>query len=251
MNAEGALAGRRILVLRPEGQAEELAAMLAAEGAKPVAVAAVRIVPPANWGGLDAALAEAGGYDWIAFTSVNGVAATLERLHVLGLDTSVLPRRVAAVGPATRASLERQGVAVEWMPSRYTTAALAEELPEPPRRALLIRAEVAGPELEERLRARGFEVQRADAYGTVHAGAEKIRQALRDGVDVIALTSASIVHAFVTAVGGAPPAARIACIGPATAAACRANGIRVDVEASPHTVEGLVAAILGRLPGAR
>jgi uroporphyrinogen-III synthase len=110
---------------------------------------------------------------------------------------------------------------------------------------------VAGPELDLALSARGFDVDRVDAYRTIPAGGSRIAAALASGVDAVAFTSASIVRAFAEACSeepdGAGPRPLVCCIGPATAQACAAAGLPVDCEATDHTIPGLVDAIVERL----
>jgi len=229
----GRLEGRRVLVLRPEGQGEDLALALAEEGAVPVLVPAIRILPLPDTAALDAALRR--DHDWVVFTSVNGVAAINETVS----------GRVAAVGPATAEALASAGVAVDFVPSAYTTVALASELPGPPSRVCVVRAEAAGPDLESILSERGYEVERVNAYRTEPSGHHLIVEALDDGVDAVALTSASITEAFADAAGHPPDTrgAAIFSIGPATTAACHRAGLEVKAEAGTHTIPGLVATI--------
>jgi uroporphyrinogen-III synthase len=231
------LEGRRILVLRPEGQAEDLVRALAAEGADAVVVPAIRILPLPDTEALDAALRRE--HDWVIFTSINGVAAIQETIPPAN-DT-----RVAAVGPATAEALVSAGVAVDFVPSAYTTVALATELPGPPSRVCVVRAEAAGPDLETILADRGYEVERVNAYRTEPSGHHLIVEALDDGIDAVALTSASITEAFADAAGHPPDTrgAAVFSIGPATTAACRRAGLAVRAEAAAHTIPGLVATI--------
>lgn len=248
------LEGLRVLVLRPEGQSEDLADLLRSRGAHPVEVPAVRIVPLENPSELDAALKGIGAFDWLVFTSVNGVGAFLERLGAAGRSPADLTTPIAAIGPATRARLEGAGLTVHWMPGAYTTKALAAELPkqspltalsdDSPRLSVcLFRADRASPELEETLRTRGFRVERVDVYGTESINARSIREALRS-VDAVVLTSASIARSFAAASKGAlPDGLRIFSIGPATSEACLACGLHPAGEAAEHTVEGIVEAI--------
>jgi uroporphyrinogen-III synthase len=243
------LAGRSILVLRPAGQGADLAGALEALGATAVVVPAVAILPPDDWSSVDDALARLGTFDWVVFTSANGARLAGERL-ASGTAPFVPPScRVAAIGPATADTLEDLGIRVDWMPSRYTTESLAGELPDPPGRVCLLRADIAGPELDDGLRTRGFELERVDAYRTEAADPAAIRDALRRGIDAVALTSASIARSLVAAAGGVPlpGAPLVCCIGPATAKQCRAMGLPVDCEAAEYTVGGLVAAIEARL----
>lgn len=248
----GRLEGRRVLVLRPVGQAASLAAALRAEGAEPVVTPAIRILP----NDVSAALATAlsGGCAWTLFTSVNGVAAALPALA--GPRRPALGR-VAAVGPVTAEALVAAGIAVDFVPSAFTTEALARELPrelapdapgEPSGRVCVVRAEAAGDDLECILAERGFGVARVDAYRTEPAGAAAIARALEAGVDAVALTSASITDAFASASAGiAGPVPALVSIGPATSAAARRAKLTVAAEASPHTTSGLVEALARHL----
>jgi uroporphyrinogen-III synthase len=231
------LEGRRILVLRPEGQAEDLVRALTAEGADAVVVPAIRILPLPDTEALDAALRRE--HDWVIFTSINGVAAIHDAIPEANQTL------VAAVGPATAEALVSAGVAVDFVPSAYTTVALATELPGPPSRVCVVRAEAAGPELETILADRGYEVERVNAYRTEPSGHHLIVAALDDGVDAVALTSASITEAFADAAGHPPDTrgAAVFSIGPATTAACRRAGLAVRAEAGTHTIPGLVATI--------
>ncbi|HMC08557.1 MAG TPA: uroporphyrinogen-III synthase [Actinomycetota bacterium] len=233
----GRLEGRRVLVLRPGAQAEDLARALEAEGAEAVVAPAIRILPPSDWAPIDAALGR--GHEWLVFTSVNGVGALARRIP------RARPGRVAAVGPATAEALSSTGVGVDYVPDSYTTVALARGLPGPPGPVCVIRAEAAGPDLEEILSDRGFTVERVNAYRTEPAETHRIAEALRAGVDAVALTSASITQAFAGAAGHPPDprGAAVFSIGPATTAACLRVGLDVAAEAAPHTIPGLVEAI--------
>ncbi len=238
------LDGVRVLVLRPEHQAGELAGKLEAEGATAVVVPAIRIVPPKSWTKADEAITRAPNFDWVIFTSVNGVESVMARMEETGSDLATLPEKVGAIGPGTRRALESHGVAVGWMPSSYTSVKVAEELPDPPARVLLIRADIATKELDESLEARGFEVTRIDAYGTEVCNVDLVQKALND-VNAVALTSASIARSFVEACGGQMPGPEtvICSIGPATSAESQRMGLEVTTEAAEHDIPGLVEAL--------
>jgi len=244
------LDGVRVLVLRPEHQAGELAGMLEAEGATAVVVPAIRIVPPASWTKADEAITRAPNFDWVVFTSVNGVESIMARMEETGSDVATLPERVGAIGPGTRRALENHGVKVDWMPSSYTSVKVAEELPDPPAKVLLIRADIATNELDEALEARGFEVTRIDAYGTEVCNADLVQKALAE-VDAVALTSASIARSFLQACEGRlhGPGTVVCSIGPATSAECRRLGIAATIEAEDHTIPGLIEALKRHFTG--
>ena len=234
------LDGLRVLVLRPEHQASRLSERLEVEGASPVVIPAIRILPPASWDDIDRAAAALDGFDWIVFTSVNGVESFLSR--VSGQDA--LPSQVGAIGPGTAESLRSRGVEVTWMPSSFTSAALGDELPGPPARVLLVRADIATAELDSSLASRGFEVDRVDAYRTEPINRDRIAEAL-GRVDAVALTSASIARSFASAAAGYGDRIPAVCsIGPATSEACRSAGLPVEIEAAEHTIPGLVRAMV-------
>jgi len=236
----------KVLVLRPEDQAGELALLIEQRGHEAIVIPAIEIDAPSDWGPIDDALGRADGFDWIVFTSSNGARSILDRMEETGIDKSRLPKNIGAIGPGTKAELERLGLKVDWMPSRYTTVAVSEELPDPPAKVLLVRADIATPVLETRLRERGLEVERIDAYRTNSINSARIRQGVKEGVDAIALTSASIVRSFLEAVEDrdALEGIQIASIGPATTEALREAGIEPSVEADPHTAEGLADGLL-------
>lgn len=243
------LQGVKVLVLRPEHQAGELAGMLQDAGAEPVVVPGIRILPPKDWGPIDAALQGMSEYEWVVFTSVNGVASFTDRCSSLGLGPQHFPPKVGAIGPGTARALQDYGIQVNWMPQSFTSAALSDELPDPPAKVLLVRADIATEELDRKLRARGFDVTRIDAYRTAAGEPQRILQAYID-CDAVALTSASIAQSFASAVSGAGKSTVVCSIGPATSAACRHQDIQVDAEAPEHTMRGLIRA-LGEYYGRR
>src|SRR6266511_1605927 len=189
-----------------------------------------------------------GAYDWLVLTSVNGVAALRGRMEALGHRAAALAgTRVAAIGPATEAALREWGVPPNLVPPVATTAALGQAFPAGSGEVLLARADIASPELRAILRAKGYRTHDVAAYRTVPLDQldEAARRRLDGGeVDWLAFTASSTVQGFARAYGGPPPGGgRGAGIGPVTAAAAKAAGMRVDATASEHTIPGLVAAI--------
>jgi len=241
------LLGRSVLILRPHKQAGDLAEQLAARGGRPIVVPAIEVLPPADWAQIDSALARLGDFDWIVFTSRNGVESVMSRIRATQVQPAPLPPNIAAIGPATEDAIEASGARATWIPTKFTTEAIASELPAAlGQKVLLVRADIASKKLDEDLAARGLEVTRVDAYRTESSGASAIRQVLsQQHPDVVALTSASIAHSFMEAAGSfeAVGDCTIACIGPATAAACRHAGWPVHVESLTHTVSGLLDAL--------
>ena len=244
----GSLAGLTVLVPRARGQAGGFSRLLRERGAEALEVPAIEIHPVASTAALDRAVQELaeGRYDWLVLTSVNGVAALRGRVEALRRGVPG-PARVAAVGPATEAALRDWGVVPDLVPGVATTAALGLQFPHGPGDVLLARADRANPELGVALRAKGWRTQEVVAYHTVPVGEldPDTRRRLDDGeVDWVAFTASSTVEGFVRGYGGPPPGGvRVAAIGPVTAGAARAAGMRVAATATQHTIPGLVAAI--------
>ena len=244
----GSLAGLTVLVPRARGQAGGFSRLLRERGAEALEVPAIEIRPVASTAALDRAVQELaeGRYDWLVLTSVNGVAALRGRVEALRRGVPG-PARVAAVGPATEAALRDWGVVPDLVPGVATTAALGLQFPHGPGDVLLARADRANPELGVALRAKGWRTQEVVAYHTVPVGEldPDTRRRLDDGeVDWVAFTASSTVEGFVRGYGGPPPGGvRVAAIGPVTAGAARAAGMRVAATATQHTIPGLVAAI--------
>lgn len=255
--AASPLAGKRILVTRPHGQARRLVDMLAAERAIPVEVPVIQIKPPESWAPMDAAIAE-GRYDWVVFTSANGVRSFLERLAFNGRDPGGSDpgwfgdTRVAAIGPETARVLREGGVPTQLVPDEYVAEALvasiADSGPLSGRRILLPRADIARDALETGLTRAGAIVEKVVAYRTVPADTPPgLLQRLESGeIDVVTFTSSSTVRGLVGMLGGSAALlqrATIACIGPITAATATELGLHPSIVASTYTVDGLMAAL--------
>lgn len=243
------LFGRSVVVTRAREQASSLRSALEALGAEVVEMPAIAITPIA----VD--VPDLSAYAWIVFTSANGVAAFFGAgLAEAGLDTRALGgRRVAAIGPGTAEALSQRGVRADLVPERFVAESLVEAfpLPERPGEAVLVaRAEAARDALPEGLRSRGYSVDVLPVYRTVRtepdgAAVDRVRSGR---VDAVTFTSSSTVANFCDVVGPLPDPQPLAIsIGPVTSEAARARGLRIDAEADPHTIEGVVAALVAAL----
>jgi uroporphyrinogen III methyltransferase / synthase len=243
------LFGRRVVVTRAREQASGLRHRLEALGAEVVEVPAIEIEP------IDFSVPRLDRYDWLVFTSANGVAAFFDRgLVPGGLDTRALAMlRVAAIGPGTAAALAARGVRADLVPARFVAEALVEAFPPPSRdgaRVLLARAEQARDALPAGLRERGYAVDVLPVYRTVAAAShpDALDRVRRGGLDAITFTSSSTVTNFCNLFGDLPdPQPLVASIGPVTSRTALERGLRVDVEAEDHTIDGLVSALLTAL----
>lgn len=251
------LSGKGIVVPRPLEQARETAAAVRERGAAAIALPMIEIAPPADGAGFAAAVADMRSYDWVLFTSSNGVQQLRLELERTGRDARAFGNaRVGAIGPKTAEALARLGivadvVAQEFVGEGLASAVLAQGAP---RRALLLRALVARDALPETLRAQGCQVDVVAAYETkpLTASAAELRQRIENGTaDAILFTSSSTVTSTLEALGpdGVDLLRRIviASIGPITTRTLRAVQLEPTVQATTYTVEGLLDALEAHL----
>ncbi|HVE73279.1 MAG TPA: uroporphyrinogen-III C-methyltransferase [Thermoanaerobaculia bacterium] len=242
------LYGKRVVVTRAREQASELKRLLEDEGAQVLQFPAISIVPPESWESLDAAITS--HYDWLVFTSANGVSSFFGRLTAMGKDARALAgTQVAAVGQLTANHLLARGIHPDVMPERFISTELLPLLPADQTgiRTAVVRAEEGRDELLDELRRRGGTVHLAVAYRTVAADidVDELRALIeQDAVDVITFTSASTVDNFFAKL--TPGRALLASIGPATSDAIRKHGRQPDIEAANATIASLRDAILNR-----
>ena len=247
------LFGKRVLVTRARPQARSLSRLLSERGAFPVEMPVIDIQRAPATEELEKAILGLEAYDWVLFTSVNGVYACFERLHDLGLDSRQLKGvRIGAIGPATAEALSGYGIRPDLLAEPHTSAGLLEGLERTgvaDQRFLLPRADIADVELSQGLLGLGAEVHEVTAYRTLPTdeSSSKGSQMLLEGkIDVITFTSSSTVANLVESLEGDAAVinrAILACIGPKTAATARERGLRVDIEAGESTIPGLVEAI--------
>ncbi|HVO84742.1 MAG TPA: uroporphyrinogen-III C-methyltransferase [Syntrophobacteria bacterium] len=250
------LFGKTILVTRAREQASDFRALLEERGARCLEFPTIEVVPPPSWEPLDRALKNIGRYQWVIFTSVNGVRFLFQRLQALGEDVRALRGiRLGAIGPKTAAALEERGLRLDLVPSEYRAEAVIEALGEAEirgRRFLLPRAAKAREVLPERLVEMGGEVEVVTAYETVRPSekAEEVRRLLREGaIHCVTFTSSSTVENFIAMVGddrlpSLLAKAVVACIGPITAETARQHGLTVEIIPDEYTIEALTAALV-------
>jgi uroporphyrinogen-III synthase len=245
-----ALHGKRVLVTRAKGQNEDFMRQLAELGAIPVELPTIQIVPPDDLTSLDRTLAQVGTYDWLVFTSANAVEHAWQRLLLLGKTVSDLQTvRLAAIGPATAASLAQLGLTIELMPPEHIAEALLEAMPDiAGQRILLPTANIARPTLAKGLRAKGAFVDWVVAYQTQPAAAPADLKARLARVDILTFTSSSTVQNLVDMLKANDAmdiisAATIACIGPKTAQTVKDLGLPTHIVAKQHTISGLIESL--------
>jgi uroporphyrinogen III methyltransferase/synthase len=254
---ERPLTGRRVLVTRARTQAAELVELLEASGAEVVHFAAIEIAPPPSWDSLDAVIDAPASFDWILFTSANGVEAFFARASALRREVSLRAQKVAAVGSATAEALRRHEVESDVVPEKFLASELLPLLPaeQDGVRTAIVRALEGREVLVDELRARGGEVHLALAYETRRAPSlpDEIRSMFACGsLDALTFTSPSTVegtmkHLTPDEVERLARTCLFASIGPVTTKAIARYGATNVVEAEESTVAGLCAAVTVRL----
>ena len=250
------LAGKTVLVTRPKAQADTFSRLLTGAGAVPEVVPVIAVEGLDDTRAIEEEVLRIDHYDWVLFTSVNGVRTFLDRMDACGVSPQTLSRSsVGAIGPVTAKELESRGVTVSVVPEVFTSNGLLAVLRERSlegKKVLIPRAAGANPALPDGLSRMGAEVRDLPVYRTVECdfdGERLIAQLESGGLHTITFLSPSAVKTFFKGIGSqgtellAGGAATIACIGPTTAAAVRDLGLEVDVEPEESSIPALVQAI--------
>ena len=251
-----ALFGQRIVVTRSRDQSSQLAHELRELSAEVLEIPTIRIVPPDDLSGLKDAILELNSYNWIVFTSPNGVTAFFDYFFKGFEDLRDIGGvRIAAVGPATAAKLTELHLKVDVMPREYVGVQVAKALADfesvENLNILLMRAEAASEDLPAALEALGGIVDDIACYKTIPETDDSsgdVANLLENGADWITFTSSSTVDNFharfdLPKMVKKFPGTKLASIGPETSKALIALGLKANVEAKPHTIEGLVDAL--------
>lgn len=250
------LFGKTIIITRSADQAGEFSAMLAARGAQLLECPTIRLVPPASWSDLDAAIDRLATFDWAIFTSANGVNFFFDRLGAKGLDSRAFAGcRVCAVGPRTAALLQAKGIRADMIPADYKAEGVVTEFSKMEmngRRVLLPRPDKGRDIIPQALAAMGAEVAAPLAYCNVTPESlpPKVLKALEEKlVDCITFTSSSTVDNFAAMLGENRmlrllEGVKVAAIGPITARSCRELGLAVDIEPEKYTLDEMTEELV-------
>lgn len=250
------LFGKRVLVTRARAQASDIQHKLRELGAEPVPFPTIEIRDPDSWDAIDEAIGRLDEYEWIIWTSVNGVEKFFRRLTEKGGDIRELgSAHLAAIGPATAKALEQRGLRVEVVPREFDAEGLIayfEEHGVKGKRVLIPRAKEAREVLPEQLRKMGNDVLVAPVYQSVlpETGGEHLRGMIENGeLDLITFSSSSTVKNFFALVGeDLAPAVQenctIACIGPITAKTAEGFGLKIDIQPPNYTIPELIDAVV-------
>jgi uroporphyrinogen III methyltransferase/synthase len=251
------LFGKRIVVTRSRKQAGVLSAKLRSLGAEVYELPTIRIEPPSDLREFAELVRDAYQYDWLVFTSPNGVDAFFEMFFKLYADArSIGNVKIAAIGPVTARRIKDFHLSVDLEPKEFIAEGIISGLEEfgsiENLKFLLARADGARDVLPKRLSEMGAIVDEAIAYRTVPETADltgAVDRFRSEGADVVTFTSSSTVENFLALKLPWPENAKTASIGPITSETMRAHGLAVDIEAARYDIEGLIAAILKHLGG--
>jgi uroporphyrinogen III methyltransferase / synthase len=249
------LFGKRIIITRPREQAEEFKSQLTELGAEVIAFPTIEIRDPSSWDGLDEAICHMDRYQWLIFTSVNGVKNFFARFRFAQRDIRDLKGvRISTIGPATERAVRALNLHVEVIPEEFKAEGLVESLRGrvmKGARVLIPRAKVARDVLPQELRNQGAQVDVVEAYQTIIPKANRgsFEQILAERfVDMIVFTSSATVSNLAELVQPASlrdllHGTAIACIGPITAERARKYGLQVSVQPDQYSIPSLIRAI--------
>lgn len=256
------LAELRILVTRPRHQLESILTELEKNGARVMIQPAIEIGPPDDWGPVDRAIEDIGRFDWIVFSSANGVSYFMDRFERQYDARRLAGVHLAAIGPATADALRLRRLHTDLTPDEYRAESLADAIIERIREdqkeytselppdwspvALLVRASRGREVLAQRLTESGITVEQVVAYTSrdVIEPDPQVRAALTEGrIDWITVTSSAIARSLINMLGEDLHRARLAAISPITSKTLTDAGYQPTVEAEVYTIEGLIDAI--------
>ncbi len=252
------LFGKRIVVTRAREQASGFLKKLSSLGAECIQFPTIEIIPPDSWDPLDTSISNLESYQWLLFTSVNGVKYFLQRLHFLGKDVRDLKGiKIGAIGPKTADQWRQLGILPDLIPDEYRAEAVVESFKKWDTkgvRILIPRAAKAREVLPEQLRKMGARVDVVDAYKTVSPTGDTagVRDMLEKGtIHMVTFTSSSTVTNFAKMFTSEKQRlteewmkrVKVACIGPITADTAREHGFFVDLMPADYTIEALTRAI--------
>lgn len=250
------LFGKQMLITRSASQAKNLVGLLEDQGAEVVEFPTIKISSLNEYKKLDLVIERLADYDWIIFTSPNGVDHFWRRMKMKGKDArSLCKLKIGGIGPKTTANLENMGIMADFLPDEYSTEGIIkgiERFKIKGKKILLPRADIAPSRLPNGLRKLGARVEEVAVYETQLPEGQNfaaLRNRLRNRkIDIIVFTSSSTVRNFVKLIGDIDvEGARIACIGPMTASEAEKSGMKPDIVPQEYTIEGLVEEIVNVL----
>ncbi len=251
------LYGKRIMLTRASSQMVSLKSTFRDLGAQVVEFPVIEIQEPLDWAPVDEAIRRLPTFDWVLFTSVNGVQYFMKRVFALGKDARIFGKiKIGCIGDATQQALIAFGLCADRVPAQFTSEALFKELSDAHvirgNRFLLPRTQIAPAFLRESLEQEGAEVTEVIAYRTIESYQNSKRKKMiatlcgEKAVDFVTFTSASTVHATFSGWGQREKSkikSKLISIGPVTSETIRSHGLKPYLEAKEHTMQGMITAL--------
>jgi uroporphyrinogen III methyltransferase/synthase len=248
------LTGKKILITRARDQSGEFATQLKNLGAEVIEFPTIEIVPPIRWKELDRAIDRLNSYDWVLFTSANGVNFFWQRFREKGKRRLPPSLKICAIGPATAHQLKEKKISVDYMPKEFVAESILKGLDKMEirrKRILLARAKKGRDVLPRGLNKMGADVDVVELYRAVKpkGGSRQLKKILsEERIDAVTFTSSSTVEHFVELLKKEDlkqllKKIAIACIGPVTAKTAKEWGMRVQIQPREYTVPALTQAI--------
>ncbi len=252
------LLGKGVVVTRAREQASDIASLLAEQGANVIQFPTIDIQPLDDYSAVRKTLGYLNSYDWVAFTSVNGVSYFFEQLYAIGADARALAGcKIAAIGPATAQALKKRGIKPDFVPERFVAESVVQGLTAlgiSNKRILIPRAKVARDVLPEQLGKAGACVDVLPIYETKpgQGRREEVLEMLENGdIQCVTFGSSSTVDNFLSLIPASKlkeyPNLKFACIGPITSKTLEKYGLSCDFQPTDYTIPALVDILIKKL----
>lgn len=251
------LEGKKIVITRPAEQADGFSERICSLGGVPVKFPVIAVAPPDSWAAADSAIDHLERYEWILFTSVNGVHAFIGRVleHNRGIKEALAWVKICTVGLRTAEAVEQHGLQVDFVPGEFRAEAIVagfQEMGASGEKILIPRAQIGREILPEELVRMGMRVDVVPVYKIIRpeTDASWLKTMLRNReIDVVTFTSGSCVRNFIEILGTEEykillKGIKIACISPVTVDAVRKYHLEADIVPDNYTVDDLVDAIV-------
>ncbi len=255
-SGHGPLEGKRIVITRPADQADGFAGCLSKLGGVPVKFPVIAVAPPDSWAAADSAIDHMERYEWVLFTSVNGVHAFMGRVleRKRGIKEALAWVKICTVGVRTAEAVEQYGLQVDFVPGEFRAEAIVagfQEMGAAGEKVLIPRAQIGREILPEELVRMGMKVDVVPVYKIIRPETDVswLKTMLQNNeIDVVTFTSGSCVRNFIEILGAEEykillRGVKIACISPVTVDVARKYGLKTDIVPDNYTVDDLVDAI--------
>jgi uroporphyrinogen-III synthase len=237
---------KKFLILRPKEHIYNSVKLIEKKGGIAIIIPSIKIIPTTDWSIVDIHIKNLfeGFYDWLIFTSPNGVDIVMRHILDINLNPKNIKSKIAVIGPSTLQKLKNYGLMADKIPSSFTGENLVEVLGDVKNlNILILRSSIGRKTIADILQLRGANVVDIPVYDVEIVDISKELEKIIYEIDYVLLTSSSVAKSFFSSIKVLPDHLKIACIGPITASTVILMGFRVDIVAKEHTFEGLIKEI--------